>query len=85
MANLDLSQLQNLLDNASKDSNKLRDLKSAFRKLQVAMDEVAAVLDDTYEPKERTKPGRKTGAAKGGTGTGRGPGRPKKNQEPAAE
>lgn len=76
--NLDLTQLQSLLDTASKDSNKLRDLKAAFRKLQGAMDEVAAVLEDDYQPKQRAKPGRKTDATQAPKSSGRGPGRPKK-------
>ncbi|KUG06367.1 hypothetical protein [Solirubrum puertoriconensis] len=79
MTNLDLTQLQGILADAGKNENKLRDLKAAVRKLQVAVDEVAAVLDDNYEPKKRAKPGRKAGTTAGGTG--RKPGRPKKNPE----
>lgn len=80
--NLDLTQLQSVLDSASINERKLRDLKAAFRKLQAAVDDVAAVLEDDYQPKERTKPARKKAEGEGGgmVSSGRGPGRPKKAQ-----
>ncbi|MCC3160300.1 hypothetical protein LJ737_23890 [Hymenobacter sp. 15J16-1T3B] len=82
MAELNLQHLQKVLSDATRNENLVREIRRAHSKVQLALNELAELLDPAYEPNERKKPGRKAAAAEGnegGEGRRRGPGRPPKN------
>jgi len=76
VANLDLGKLQSILDNASANEQVIAEMKKAFGKLQVAFDELSAVMEPGYQPTKKERKPRAEGAKK--------PGRPKKSQEAQA-
>lgn len=82
MAELNLQHLQKVLSDATRNENLVREIRRAHGKVQLALNELAELLDPAYEPTERKKPGRKaSGTTEGEAGEGRrrGPGRPPKN------
>ena len=72
MANLDLSKLQELLQNAEANETLLQKVRKNLTQVEVLLGEISEMLEPGYTPaKKERKPK--------GAGTSKGPGRPKKN------
>lgn len=73
MATPDLQQLQSILENAQGNEQRIAAIKKAYTRLEVAFNDLGALLADDYQP---VKKERKPREVKEG---GKKPGRPKKS------
>ncbi|WBO86397.1 hypothetical protein [Hymenobacter yonginensis] len=74
MATPDLNKLQQILQNAEANDQRLNAIKKAYSKVEAAMNEFSALLSDDYQPIKKERKPRDPNAKK--------PGRPRK---PTAE
>jgi hypothetical protein len=73
MATPDLAQLQEILNNAGANEQRIAAIKKAYSRLEVAFNDFGALLADDYQPTPKERKPRQEGAKK--------PGRPKKNTD----
>lgn len=72
MANLDLSKLQELLQNAQANESLLQQVRKNMNQVEVLLGEIIQMLEPGYTPSKKERQPKSMG-------TGKGPGRPKKN------
>lgn len=72
MANLDLSKLQELLQNAEANQTLLQQVRKNLTQVEVLLGEISQMLEPGYTPPKKERQPKNAG-------TGKGPGRPKKN------